>query len=67
MPELIGDQVNPHRMQAELERMVVGGTSRQTVLDGYDRMIQRLGAPGAPQRAASIMVDLLRERSTHKY
>lgn len=67
VPELIGDQVNPHRMQAELERMVVGGTSRQTVLDGYDRMIQRLGAPGAPQRAASIMVDLLRERSTHRY
>jgi len=59
VPELIGGQVNPRRMENLLNGIVRGGKYRNEILKGYSEMTEKLGASGAPARAAKIMVSLL--------
>ena len=54
--ELIGDQMNVKRLETELRAIVKGGTKRQQLLDDYGEMKERLGGPGASQRAAREIV-----------
>ena len=49
-------------MQCELRRLL-GGDERRKMLDEYDRIINLLGAPGASEKAARQMLDVLRGRS----
>lgn len=61
VPELVADQMNPERLRRELQRILPGGTQREAQLTGYQRMLSRLGEPGAPDRAAREMIQLLRK------
>ena len=47
---------------AELERILCDEAYRQRMLAGYDEVIERLGEPGASQRAAQGMIAALRTR-----
>ena len=61
VPELVADAMNVDRVRQELCRILPGGEGRQRMLQGYARMAERLGEPGAPQHAASEMLRWLSE------
>lgn len=61
VPELVADQMNPERLRRELQGILPGGAQRETQLAGYQRMLSRLGEPGAPDRAAREMIQILRK------
>lgn len=61
VPELVADQMNPERLRRELQGILPGGAQRDAQLEGYQRMLSRLGEPGAPDRAAREMIRLLRK------
>lgn len=60
VPELVADEMSEQNVVNELKKILPpDGLGRQEMLEGYAAVNQRLGSAGAPQRAASIMVDLL--------
>lgn len=61
VPELVADQMNPERLRRELQGILPGGAQREAQLAGYQRMLSRLGEPGAPDRAAREMIQILRK------
>lgn len=61
VPELVADQMNPERLRRELQGILPGGAQREAQLAGYQRMLSRLGEPGAPDCAAREMIQLLRK------
>jgi lipid-A-disaccharide synthase len=54
--ELVADRMTVANAHAELSRLLNDEAYRQKMLDGYEEMIRKLGAPGAPRKAAEIMV-----------
>ena len=54
--ELIGEQMNVKRLEAELRMIIKGGTRRTQMLNDYTQMREKLGGPGASQRAARQIV-----------
>jgi len=54
--ELIGEQMNVDRLEAELRQIVEGGANRSQMLADYAEMRERLGGSGASQRAARQIV-----------
>ena len=60
VPELVADGMTPSLVRRHLSSILPGGEARQGQLDGYEEVARRLGSPGAPQRAAALMLDLLR-------
>ena len=54
--ELIGEQMNVDRLEAELRQIVEGGANRSQMLADYAEMRKRLGGSGASQRAARQIV-----------
>lgn len=58
--ELFGARFSEVSIREELTRILRDAAYRQRMLDGYDEVIQLLGAPGASQRAARQMVQALR-------
>ncbi len=61
VPELVADKMTPANVHRHLAAIVPDGPARDAQLKGYETMSQRLGEPGAPQRAARLMVDLLQK------
>lgn len=61
VPELVADSFTHERMMACLRDILPGAPGRETMLRGYDDMRKAIGEPGAPERAAQLMVDFLRE------
>ena len=61
VPELLADQMNVANCRRHLEAVLPGGADRDAQLQGYEEMAARLGEPGAPQRAAQMMVQQLRQ------
>lgn len=59
--ELVADSMTIENMRYELERLLHDETYRQTMLNGYKDMARSLGQAGAPQRAARIMISLLKK------
>lgn len=59
VPELVGSDMTVPNLSARLAGIVRGGADRDAQLEGYEEMAQYLGAPGAPQRAARIIVEKL--------
>ena len=59
VPELVADKMNVEACRRHLESILPGGSAREAQLQGYEEMAGRLGEPGAPQRAAQLMVSLL--------
>jgi lipid-A-disaccharide synthase len=59
VPEVILTDMNPEAIRRHLINILPGGSAREAQLQGYEEMAARLGEPGAPQRAAKLMVQLL--------
>ena len=57
--ELVADQMTVRQVSDELKRLLYDSARRREMQAGYDEVIRRLGEPGAPARAARIMVSLL--------
>lgn len=55
VPELFGGHFTRQRITDALARLLDDTPERRQMLDGYDRMIQRLGPAGASRRAARII------------
>lgn len=60
VPELVAEQMNAEDVRQHLAAILPGGSAREAQLQGYERMAAILGEPGAPQRAAKKIVELLR-------
>lgn len=59
--ELLGYQATPENLRRELTSLFEENI-RKKMLEGYDFVVERLGAPGAPKNAARSMVVALRTR-----
>ena len=59
--ELLGYQATPENLRRELTSLFEENI-RKKMLEGYDLVAERLGAPGAPKNAARSMVAVLRTR-----
>lgn len=59
VPELVADGMTVETCRRHLEAILPGGNAREAQLQGYEEVAQRLGDPGAPQRAARRMIELL--------
>ena len=55
VPELVAGDLSQERLDDVLGKLLADKESRQKQLDGYGCVIQKLGAAGAPDRAASIV------------
>lgn len=64
VPELVADQMTVDAARRHLTAILPGGEGRGRQLEGYVHMAARLGPPGAPAKAARLMVELLRKRQT---
>ena len=58
--ELIGAEMNPKRVRVELDRILPGAEGRETMLQGYERMAEKLGEPGAPAHCAEAIIARLK-------
>ncbi|NID09440.1 lipid-A-disaccharide synthase [Fibrivirga algicola] len=59
--ELIQNDLTPQRVGAELTMVLPGGARRADVLAGYVDLHERMGSPGASERAGASMVATLRQ------
>lgn len=63
VPELVAADMNVTKLRVHLERLLQPGSEeREAQLRGYDDMAALLGQAGAPERAARLMVNLLRSK-----
>ena len=63
VPELVAEQMNVSNVRAHLASILPGGSAREAQLKGYERMAAILGEPGAPERAAKIILDYLQPQT----
>jgi lipid-A-disaccharide synthase len=59
VPELLQGEATGEKMAAALERVLVEGPARQAQLDGLLEVRATLGEPGAPERVAHEVVEVL--------
>ena len=59
--ELVADTFSVDNIRHELEKILPGGSDRQSMLDDYEEVHRRLGESDAPDRAAEIMIQLLKQ------
>ena len=59
--ELLADRFSVKNIHKELEAVLPGGFRREKMLEGYSEVKRRLGTAVAPDNAARLMVELLRE------
>ena len=62
IPELLQDAANPERIAHELERLLEDDNRRRQMQAGLAEVRDRLGEPGAAERAAAIALEVLDER-----
>jgi len=60
VPELVADNFSLEAVKRELNRILSDGEHREAMLKGYADMLQRLGDKKAPDEAARLMVEMLR-------
>lgn len=60
VPELVANHMTPTNVRRHLMSILPGGEARQTMLEGYELMADRLGEPGAPQHAATLITETLK-------
>lgn len=66
IPELLQDQVTPGRIAATLQTILEDPATRTSMLAGLREVRQRLGDPGASDRAAVIALDILKGKPAHE-
>ncbi len=59
VPELVQDEVNPHRIEMELSAIVYKKHERELMLEGLELVRDRMGTPGATAKAAKLAFSLL--------
>ena len=59
--ELVADTFSVDNIRHELEKILPGGPDRQRMLDDAEEVHRRLGESDAPDRAAEIMIQLLKQ------
>ncbi len=59
VPELIQGDMKPERIAAEVRRLWDPGAPREEMLRGLEEVRGRLGGPGAAERAAEAVLELL--------
>ncbi len=57
--ELVADGMNVENVRGNLPRILPGGDGRAAILRGYEEVAAKLGATGAPAKAATLMIRLL--------
>ena len=57
--ELIQNDLTPEALQEELN-VILSGDRRQEILSAYDRLEEKLGGPGASEKAAKLIVEKLK-------
>ena len=60
VPELVAETFSIDNIRHELESILPGGEKRQQMLADYEDVHRRLGESDAPDRAAEIMIKLLK-------
>lgn len=60
--ELVADGMTVRNVRAQLARILPGGEGRALMEKGYEILIQTLGEAGASERAASQMLEELRQK-----
>lgn len=61
--ELMMQYLTEDNLRRELSRILTDASAREEMLNAYDEIIRRLGAPGASARFAGMMVEALRHSS----
>ena len=61
--ELVAHTFTLDNIRNELSSILPGGNRRSEMLEGYEKVRQAIGQPGAPANAARRMVNLLRKSS----
>lgn len=59
VPELIAGMMTSERLDRELANILPGGSKRKEQQAGYREMRRLLGSPGAPDKAASLIIKML--------
>jgi lipid-A-disaccharide synthase len=59
VPELLQGDMTPERIASEIRRVWDPGTPREEMLRGLEEVRGRLGGPGAAERAAEAVLELL--------
>jgi len=67
VPELIQKDVNPKRIAEEALRILKDSAFQQKMVESIVEVRQRLGNPGAVQRAARIVMSMLQTGEAQKY
>ena len=60
VPELVADTFSVENIRHELEMILPGGSKRQQMLNDYEEVHRRLGDSRAPDQAAEIMIQCLK-------
>lgn len=60
--ELVADGMTVDNIRIELKKILVESPERNTMLSGYDQIIQKLGESGASERAAREMIRILNQK-----
>ena len=63
VPELFADRFSVQNIASELERILPGNEGRKVMLKAYEEVERRLGNDIAPDNAARLMVNLLRQEA----
>jgi lipid-A-disaccharide synthase (EC 2.4.1.182) len=63
VPELVADTFSVDRIRTCLEKILPGGSQRETMMEGYEEVHRRLGDSQAPRVAAQKMYELLNKNT----
>ena len=63
VPELVAESFSVDNIRHWLDEILPGGCQRQRMLDDYEEVHRRLGDSQAPDVAASIMIELLNQKT----
>ena len=63
VPELFADRFSVQNIASELERILPGNEGRKVMLKTYEEVERHLGNDIAPDNAARLMVNLLRQEA----